>query len=1397
MSEVSKRLAALSPREKRELLARLLGRPAADGGRPSLSLPVIVPDRGRRYQPFPLTDIQQAYWIGRGPAFELGNVGAHLYWEFEAPTVDPNRLSLAWQRLIDRHEMLRAIVLADGQQRVLEDVPAYEVPVLDLQDVEPPARAARLEAVRQRMSYEVFSVDQWPLFDIRVSRLDDQRALIHVSTDLLIADLKSIEILLREWFQLYQDPRASLPPLEISFRDYVLAEQALQASPAYVRAREYWRRRVPALPPVAELPLARSPGSLSRPRFVRRSATLERRRWLRLKALARESGLTPAAVLLTVFAEVLAAWSESLRFTINVTLFNRLPLHPQVSQLVGDFTSVNLLEVDGSGADTFRARARRIQKQLWDDLDHRYYSGVQVLRERARMQGAAAKAAMPVVFTCNLGADTDQGESARSPFLPGRLVFGITQTPQVWLDYQVFEEVGALNVNSDAEVGALNFNWDAVEELFPEGLLQDMFEANVRLLERLEDDEEAWHQTTRRLTPVRQLEQRAAVNATGSPVVEALLQDPFTAQVPRRRQQPAVVAAGRRLTYEELERRANRVGRRLRQLGARRDTLVAVCMEKGWEQVVAVLGILQSGAAYLPIDPELPAARRRRLLEHGEVERVLTQSWLAEKLEWPERVQRLCLDNDDLADVDDAPLEPVAGPGDLAYVIYTSGSTGLPKGVMIDHRGAVNTIIDINRRFGVGPEDRVLALSSLSFDLSVYDIFGTLAAGGTIVIPDASAARDPAGWDGLMEREQVTLWNSVPALMEMWAEHVGGLATRRSCSLRLVMLSGDWIPVTLPDRIRAVAGRVEVVSLGGATEASIWSILHPVEAVDPGWKSVPYGKPMSNQQFHVLDDALEPRPVWVPGQLYIGGIGLARGYWRDQEQTRASFLTHPRTRERLYRTGDLGRYLPDGSIEFLGRKDFQVKVQGYRVELGEIETALAQHPAVREAVATAVGEPRGSQRLVAHVVPRPGHSPLPDELRQHLQDRLPRYMVPSVFVLRDALPLTPNGKVDRKALSASDQIAARNAEGFVGPRDALERQLIRTWVDLLGVERVGIRDNFFALGGNSLLAVRLMGRIEQAWGRSLPLDTLFRAATVEELAGMLRREEGPSDSLLVAIQPEGSLPPFFWVHPIGGNVVCYGELARCLGRDQPFYGLRAQGLHGERECFTRIDRMAARYVEEIGGRQPEGPCFLGGWSLGGLVAFEMARQLAQKGRSVALLALLDVEAREEEDARHPAEQFLEDLAGQTGKDAPSAKRFFTLPRDQSLTDELWAEVLEQARMADVIPPDMGARQIRDLSRAFMANARAAQGYVPQPYAGRVTLFKADERPALAAPTVDLGWSELCAGGLEVQVVPGNHYTMLRQPHVQVLAERLKVCLELARRSASSTMAPKVSEGDRA
>jgi amino acid adenylation domain-containing protein len=960
-------------------IARRSGEPAG-AAEPDLVLPRCVPDPAHWHEPFPLTDIQQAYWVGRRGAFELGNVATHSYLEIATVGLDLERFTRAWRRLIEQHGMLRAIVLPDGRQQILERVPPYQVVLLDLRALSPVLADAQLAAVRQRMSHQVLPSERWPLFEIRATRLDDQRTRLHISTDALISDAWSRQILAREFVRLYADPATTLAALELSFRDYVLAEVALRDTELYRRALVYWRDRLATLPPAPELPLAQNVTELEHPRFVRRSASLPAETWQQLRCHATATGLTPSGVLLAAFAEVLAVWSKHPRFTINLTLFNRLPLHPQVPEIMGDFTSPTLLAVNSRAAATFAEQARRIQEQLWVDLDQRYVSGVQVLRDLARMHGGGRRPTMPVVFTSTLmQGGTNDGVFALNQL--GEIVYSISQTPQVWLDHQVYEHAGTLV-----------FNWDSVDELFPAGLISDMFAAYCGLLQRLSDDAASWHAPIR-LLPTAQLDQQAAINATAAPLPSALLHTLFADQLAQRPDQVAVVAPGRTLTYAQLGRRAAQLGRRLRTLGARPNMLVAVVMEKGWEQVVAVLGVLQAGAAYLPIDAGAPPERLRYMLEHAAVTLALTQPWLDARLRWPEGIQRLCIAGDDTPDRDERPLEPLQSPLDLAYVIYTSGSTGLPKGVMIDHRAAVNTILDLNQRHAIGPADRVLALSALSFDLSVYDIFGMLAAGGAIILPEAAAARDPSRWTHLLEQHGVTLWNSVPALLEMLVEYLAGRPTLPALALRLAWLSGDWIPLGLPDQLRALAPGVELIGMGGATEAAIWSIRYPIGAVDPAWKSIPYGKPMLNQSFYVLDERLDPRPTWVPGQLYIGGVGLAQGYLGRPDLTAERFVPNPLARPederrmtndeadapsfvrgpsscvRLYKTGDLGRYLPDGTIEFLGREDFQVKIQGYRIELGEIEAALVQHPLVRTAVVAALGEPRGSRQLVAYVVP--------------------------------------------------------------------------------------------------------------------------------------------------------------------------------------------------------------------------------------------------------------------------------------------------------------------------------------------------------------------------------------------------------------------------------------------
>ena len=950
-------------------LAAAIGEMKAAGQRQEReeAWPVLSHDADAAHEPFPLTAVQQAYWIGRMEGLAGGNIAAHAYYELDSTGFDVAAFERQFRRMIQRHDALRIVISADGRQRILKDVPPYEVQALDLRQVPEDLHEQSLQAVRDHMSHQVLSTDEWPIFEVRATRLDDERTRLHLSFDLLIADAWSSRVLFHDLALCLRGEAESLAPLDVSFRDYVLAEQALHHSPRYGRSRAYWTERLHQLPAAPDLPILHGRDEDQPPRFTRRQGSLAAPVWQRLKDRGARLNLTPSGLVLAAFCEILTRWSREPRYMVNITTFNRLPLHPQVVDLMGDFTSLTLLAVDHDSAhDGFADRARRVQEQLWADLDHRHMNGVEVLRELARVDGGNLTPRAPVVFTSRLFHDDRflSGDDNREVF--GEVVYSVSQTPQVWLDHQVVEE--------DGELG---WTWDALDGLFPDGMIESMFETYLALLHRLADQDSAWTDGPGALVP--SLAARS-LSADMGAVEEGLLHTAFERQAALHPERPAVLA-DRVLSYGELALAARRIAGWLRRHGAEPDTLVAVVLPKGWQQLAAVLGVLHSGAAYLPIDPNLPAERIADLLTRGEVRLVLGDS-----------TSDLALGERSMLAVDTAafdpglpatPLEPVQRPDQLAYVIFTSGSTGLPKGVAVEHRAAYNTIRDINARFDVGPDDRVLALSSLSFDLSVYDIFGLLAVGGAVVIPRPGTERDPGHWGELLHEHRVTLWNSVPALMEMMmdsAEAGSDPAGRLPSTLKAVLMSGDWIPVGLPERIRAQAPGARVTSLGGATEAAIWSILYPIEDVDPAWPSIPYGRGMENQYFHVLDQALQPRPTWVPGELFISGVGLAREYWRDTQKTDAAFFTHPETGERLYRTGDHGRFLGDGNIEFLGRRDSQVKILGYRVELGEIEAALGEQPGVANAVVLAPfadgsvdgGGVQGTgrhRRLVAYVVP--------------------------------------------------------------------------------------------------------------------------------------------------------------------------------------------------------------------------------------------------------------------------------------------------------------------------------------------------------------------------------------------------------------------------------------------
>ncbi len=1069
---------------------------------PEEQLPAVIPDYAARFETFPLTDIQQAYFVGRGSDFAMGNVSTHLYIEVDAVDLDLPRLEQAWQKVIDRHPMLRAIVLPDGVQKILPETPPYKFPVQDLRNEQASDMAAGLDRERNRLSHQVIPSDRWPLFELSASLLPENKTRIHISLDCLITDARSFQIISGELLTFYHDEQAQLPVAGLSFRDYVIAEHALRDSSFFQRAMDYWKNRITTLPGMPQLPLARAPETLEDHVFSQRGYELSKVDWENFQTRAAKAGITPTAALLECFGETLAGWSRSPQLTLNLTLFNRMPLHPDVDDVVGDFTSLVLVGVDELDIGNFEARSQRLQKELWQGVDNRFVSGVRVLREIAQM-GEKVQPMMPIVFTSTLGIGSG-GQDSSSWHHLGEQVYSVSQTPQVWIDHVASERDGALW-----------YTWDVVDALFPPGMIDDLFAAYGERLTDLARNESAWQQgwteVLDHMLPAKQLAIREAANATDAPLPTELLHAGFIHAATNTPDALAVIANDRSLTYAEVDQLSNQLARQLLDQGVKTNELVAVVMQKGWEQIVAVLGILKSGAAYLPIDASMPAERLHYLLEFGEARIAVTQVCQDAAIEWPAETKRIRISDDELAATPDHPVASTATLDDIAYVIFTSGSTGQPKGVVIDHRGAVNTCNDINQRFSVTAKDRVLALSSLSFDLSVYDIFGVLAAGGAIVMPDAAGMRDPAHWGGMVAKHQVTLWNTVPALMDLLTDYAEQQTEAVLQSLRVVMMSGDWIPVKLPDRIRAMGQDIQVISMGGATEASIWSIIYPINDVPADWTSIPYGKAMLNQSFHVLNSELASCPVWVPGELYIGGIGVAKGYWHDEQKTAASFITHPRSGERLYRTGDLGRFLPDGNIEFMGREDFQVKIQGFRVELGDIEAALEAHHDIRNTVVVAHGPDRGSKRLIAYVVAEHDPAPTPDEMKAWLGNKLPAYMVPrpSAFIMLEKLPLTANGKVDRRELPAPPALDTGETATSAPTLQAAapDTDIARLVAEVLGADALDPTANLLQLGATSIEMIRIANALDQHLGFRPRMDELYRDPSINGLTTLFSLQQ--------------------------------------------------------------------------------------------------------------------------------------------------------------------------------------------------------------------------------------------------------------------------------------------------
>jgi pyochelin synthetase len=1326
-----------------EMIRRLQ---AVDAGDTAGSPGRIVPDPASDAVPFALSDLQLGFYIANDAYMEF-HVRPHCYLEYDYFDFDVEAYERAWNKALTRHRRELCIVNEDIELQMLSGDVQVAVRVYDLRDLSTAEAYARILRVRAEMERQELPVDRWPWLDIRVSlwREDGrERARVHYNHNSFFGDGYGTTQLLHEVDHYYANPEAGNPPLTLSYRDAVLGLERLAQSEAGAAAKDYWFSRIPGMPPPPAVPQRRGLDRRCRSRLDRREGLLDLPLWNAFKRNAGVLGVTASNAIIAAYAYVIATWTNSDHFIFSQMVTRRFSeLHPDLTRMLGNFASLYPLEIRLSSALSFVDNAKAIQDRVLEDMKHLQIGGMRVLQELNRQKGSFGTAPSPFVVGSGLSIKKFK-----------RAAHTVLETSQTILDHQFFE----------LEDGSCYYVWDLMEDFFPEGVMDDMWAAYDGLLHLLATDEQAWQRLEFDFLSERDLAERRERNQTDAPIPAAGLHDALGEQAAVRGDSPVLVSAQGTLHYRDLDARSDALARELAARAVRKGDLVPVVMDRDEEIFVAVMAILKIGAAYVPIDPRLPAERLALVLRDVRATVALTQERHVHSIAWPEGVTPLAISRS-------AGFQPAAAPAssrpsasgtDLAYVIYTSGSTGTPKGVMIDHRGALNTVLDVNQRFDVGPADRLFGVSAFNFDLSVYDIFGTLAAGACLVYPEPESSLDPTHWLDLMVREQVTIWSSVPALMSLLVE----AAERRGVTLpalRVVMLSGDRIPLDLPDAIRRVAPNATLISMGGATEASIWSIIYPIGAVDESWSTIPYGYPMVNQTWHVLDRNGRACPAWVPGELYIGGIGLAQGYWNDPEKTNARFAVSSRLGERLYRTGDSGRYMPGGCIEWMGRVDFQVKLQGHRIELGEIEAALAEHPSVAQVVVALHAKPH--PRLVGHVVLNAGETLDGRELEAFLGRKLPAHMIPTGWRAHAQLPLTHNGKVDRKALSelplddAGADVAQRER---VAPDNAVESRLQTIWRQILGNDDIGVTDDFFELGGQSFDAIRMFALIKEELGRTFTLGDIWQARTIRGLAKMIGEGESAPGARIVPIDLDGSGTPLFLVHPAGGSVLTYSRLGRLL--DRPLYGIQASTSLDDSARRRDIVELAAHYLADVRALQPEGPYAIGGWSSGAMIAFEMAAQAEAAGQQVAQLYILDGPAPVAHD--HLGDEqlllwFLEDLAVGVPIERLQGERFSGLT------------LAEQLRKASSLLPDLelDLEPLVSTFEIFRDTIIAGTLYRPGVIAADTTVVRVEQDVVDEfarhpdRDRSDWGWRRYTTGQVRCVSVPGTHHSFLREPLV--------------------------------
>jgi amino acid adenylation domain-containing protein len=1299
----------------------------------------MIPIRSRQTD-LPLSFAQARLWFLNQLEGESATYNIPMALEL---TGDLNIVALeqSVQTIVERHDVLRTTfeLANDTPIQVIHEVAPLSIPVVDLQSLPSAEQSSRVQQLVTEEAQRSFNLSKDSLLRMTLLRLAEQSHVLMVTMHHIISDGWSMGIFIQELSLLYRAFAANQPsplaPLPIQYADFAHWQRQWLQGEVLKRQINYWKQKLAGAPPLLELPTDRPRPAVQRFQGQSTPCRLNNDLMQQLKAFSQRSGTTLFMTLFTAFATLLYRYSGQDDIVIGSPIANRN--RSQIEPLIGFFTNTLALRTQFHGNPSFSQLLEQVQRTTLEAYDHQDLPFEKLVEELKPERSLSYSPLFQVMFVLENGPD-------RELSLPG-LTFTSLETKNVSAKFDLMLSL------AETETG-LQGNWDYNSDLFDTSTIERLAGHFQTLLSSIVANPNQPIAQLPLLSPEEQQQMLIEWNDTQVDYpLDQCFPQLFEAQVQRTPDAIAAIYQNQQFTYQQLNDRANQWATVLVQQGVGSETLVALLEERNLDFLTAMLAIFKAGGAYLPLNPQHPSDRLAQVLQQSQV------FFLLSSKRWHHLVEISNLQWLDVEDLDTAPpadnLPVRCSPDSLAYVIYTSGSTGTPKGAMLEHRGMLNHLFAKVDTLQLSDTDRVAQTAAQTFDISIWQFLCPLLVGGRVEIVPQAVVSDPAQLLSLVEQRSISILEVVPSLLLMLLQHLELTGVKVPLkALRWLLLTGEALPPALCQQWFEIYPEIPLLNAYGPTECSDDVTHYPLyEAPQSDWFTIPIGYPLPNTQLYVLDPWLQPVPIGVAGELYVGGAGVGRGYLYSEALTSKAFIPHPfAPGQRLYKTGDKIRFRADGSIEFLGRLDHQVKLRGFRIELGEIETVLCQHPEVQAAVVL-VREDQPSQcQLVAYIVADSTADVAPQSLRQFLQQKLPDYMLPQAFVRLDALPLTANGKVDRKVLPIPEMSVRTD---FTGPRDALELQLMQIWEEVLQVQPISIRDNFFDLGGHSLLAVSLMARIQQQFGKKFSLAMLFQSPTIEQLATLLQQEgESSSSSTLVALQSGSSHKrPLFCVHPGGGTVLAYLALARRLDPDQPVYGLESLDLDEHQTLHTTVPGMAAYYIDVMRSIQPQGPYRVCGWSFGGLVALEIAQQLQAQNQQVDLLALLDTYPFNEYEELNEADDrvFLEELLAQNN-----------------------GAILG-------IPPELDVEQAQRLLQVFKSHILAANDYIAQPYTGKVTLFLAEQGIEVETQTLTQAWEVLAKGGLEIHQIPGDHHMMVRSPNVEVLAAKLQRCLEQA------------------